>query len=236
MRMKLRELRQRLGQVQTRFGDRLLTWLTILLGVFTFVIVPLHASGLIVLQGYSFAIVLVMVSCIVAVPAGFGAVIVMLFGVALAIAAVVARHMGHPRSGMHLDAAAWVTVGAALAYVVARAVFAPGRVTYHRINGAVLLYLTIGQIFVGLYGVVDLLAPNALNGLNLAEGPKLVSDLIYSVFRRLPRSAMAILCRCIRSHAALAVLRQSSASFTLLLCSRGLSPWSLKTAARRCSV
>jgi hypothetical protein len=65
-----------------------------------------------------------------------------------------------PRSGVSSS------LSAALAYVVARAVFAPGRVTYHRITGAVLLYLTIGQIFVGLYGMVDLLAPHSLSGVN----------------------------------------------------------------------
>jgi hypothetical protein len=183
MHMKPRDLLRHLGRVQTRFGDRLLIWLTILLVVFTFVIVPLHASGLIVLQGYSFAIVLVMASCIVGAPAGLGAVIAMLFGVALAIAAVVARLMDHPRPGMYLDAAAWVTVGATLAYVVARAVFAPGRVTYHRIIGAVLVYLSIGHIFVGLYGMVGLLEPQALSGLKFTEaGPNLISDLIYFSF------------------------------------------------------
>jgi Ion channel len=183
MHMKPRDLLRHLGRVQTRFGDRLLIWLTILLVIFTFVIVPLHASGLIVLQGYSFAIVLVMASCIVGAPAGLGTVIAMLFGVALAIAAIVARLMGHPRPGMCLDAAAWVTVGATLAYVVARAVFAPGRVTYHRIIGAVLVYLSIGHIFVGLYGMVGLLEPQALSGLNFtAAGPKLTSDLIYFSF------------------------------------------------------
>jgi hypothetical protein len=91
--------------------------------------------------------------------------------------------MGHPRPGMCLDAAAWVTVGATLAYVVARAVFAPGRVTYHRIIGAVLVYLSIGHIFVGLYGMVGLLEPQALSGLNFTgAGPKLISDLIYFSF------------------------------------------------------
>lgn len=86
---------------------------------------------------------------------------------------------------MVLDAAAWVTVGAALAYVVARAVFAPGRVTYHRITGAVLLYLTIGQIFVGLYGMVDLVVTHSLSGVSVAEAPKLLSDLIYFSFSML---------------------------------------------------
>jgi hypothetical protein len=183
MHMKPRDLLRHLGRVQTKFGDRLLIWLTILLVIFTFVIVPLHASGLIVLQGYSFAVVLVMASCIVGAPAGLGAVIAMLFGVALAIAAIVARLMDHPRPGMCLDAAAWVTVGATLAYVVARAVFAPGRVTYHRIIGAVLVYLSVGHIFVGLYGMVGLLEPQALSGLNFtAAGPTLASDLIYFSF------------------------------------------------------
>jgi len=86
---------------------------------------------------------------------------------------------------MVLDAAAWVTVGAALAYVVARAVFAPGRVTHHRITGAVLLYLTIGQIFVGLYGMVDLVVTHSLSGVSVAEAPKLLSDLIYFSFSML---------------------------------------------------
>jgi hypothetical protein len=36
-----------------RLGDRLLTWLTILLVILTFVIVPLHPSGLIVAQAAS---------------------------------------------------------------------------------------------------------------------------------------------------------------------------------------
>jgi Ion channel len=173
------DLQRYLARARARFGERLLTWLTLLLMVLTFVVIPLHAEGLIVTQGYVFAIVLVMASCIVGAPAGVGAVIAMLFGVALAVAAVVARLMDHPRPGIILDAAAWVTVGTALAYVVARAVFAPGRVTYHRITGAVLLYLTVGQIFVGLYGMVDLLVPHSLSGVSVAEAPKLLSDLIY---------------------------------------------------------
>jgi hypothetical protein len=57
-----------------------------------------------------------------------------------------------------------------------RTAFAPGRATYHRINGAVVLYLTIGLIFVGLCGLLDLLAPHAFSGLNLEEGERLASS------------------------------------------------------------
>jgi hypothetical protein len=38
-------------------------------------------------------------------------------------------------------------LGVALSWVVARAVFAPGRITYHRVMGAILLYLTIGVTY-----------------------------------------------------------------------------------------
>jgi hypothetical protein len=185
MRVKADDFQRHLGRARARVGDRLFTWLTILLIVLTFVIVPLHASGLMVVQGYGFAIVLVTASCILGAPAGLGAVITMLLGIAFALAAIVARLMSQPLAGMYFDGLAWITVGATLAYVVARAVFAPGRVTYHRINGAVLLYLTIGQIFVGLYGMIDLLLPSPFAGLNFKEGPKLLSDLIYFSFTTL---------------------------------------------------
>ncbi|HUZ90554.1 MAG TPA: potassium channel family protein [Methylocella sp.] len=182
MRMGADEFQRRLRRAREKFGDRLLTWLTIVLVVLTFVIIPLRASGLFVMQGYGFLVVLVMAGCILGAPAGLGAVITMLFGVALGAAAAMVRYTDNQRFGMFLEATAWITVGAALAYVVARAVFAPGRVTYHRINGAVLLYLTIGQIFVGFYGVIDLLAPQAFSGLEVAESPRFASDLTYLSF------------------------------------------------------
>ncbi len=182
IRVKVGDVRRHLGRARERLGDRLLTGLTIVLIVLTFLIVPLHASGLIVVEGYGLAIVLVMAGCILGSSAGLGAVAAILAGVGLAIAASVARYMGQPRSGIYLDAATWITVGIALAYVVARAVFAPGQVTYHRIIGAVLLYLTIGHIFVGFYGLAALFAPHAFSGLDLVEGPRLVSDLTYFSF------------------------------------------------------
>jgi nitrate reductase NapE component len=74
MRLKASDLQRRAGRARMRFGDRLLTWLTILLVFLTFVIVPLHASGVNVVQGYGFLIVLIMASCILGAPSGLGAV------------------------------------------------------------------------------------------------------------------------------------------------------------------
>jgi len=183
MHMKADDLQRYLARARERFGDRLLTWLTLLLVVLTFVIVPLHAAGLIVTQGYVFAIVLVMASCIVGAPAGVGAVIAMLFGVALAVAAVCARLMDHrgpawfstPPLGSRWEPP-WLT------WLPARCLLPAASPS---ITGAVLLYLTIGQIFVGLYGMVDLVVTHSLSGVSVAEAPKLLSDLIYFSFSML---------------------------------------------------
>jgi hypothetical protein len=50
MHMKADNLQRYLCRARQRFGDQLLTWLTILLAAFTFMIVPLHAAGLIVVH------------------------------------------------------------------------------------------------------------------------------------------------------------------------------------------
>jgi Ion channel len=182
MRVIAQMIERRLSLTRKRLGDGLLTWLTILLAVLTFVIVPLHASGLIVVQGYGFAIVLVMASYFLGTTASVGAVSIMLIGIGLGLAANALRLIGNHQFAMHLDAAALIMVGMALAYVVARAVFGPGRITYHRINGAVLLFLAIGEIFVGLFALLALLAPHAFSGLSVGDSPAFVSDLIYFSF------------------------------------------------------
>jgi hypothetical protein len=65
---------------------------------------------------------------------------------------------------------------------VARATFAPGRITYHRVIGAVLLYLTVAVIFASLYTFVGTLAPKAFSGMIVEGNPELASRLIYFSF------------------------------------------------------
>src|SRR5215831_20840826 len=67
-RIRTSKVLRHLGHLRARLGEQLLTWLTILLTVFTFMIVPLHAAKLIMVSGYSFVIVLIMASCIVGAP------------------------------------------------------------------------------------------------------------------------------------------------------------------------
>ena len=50
---------------------------------------------------------------------------------------------------------------AALGGVVGRAAFGPGRVTWHRIQGAVALYLILGLLFAHLFSMLNALVPGA---------------------------------------------------------------------------
>jgi len=105
----------------------------------------------------------------------------MLVAMALVVVAVVMGWRQPSVMDRLLDAVAWVIAGLTLSAVVARAVFAPGKVTFHRIVGGVLLYLIIGQIFAGLFGLVTLLEPNAVTHLEPLNN-NFVGDLIYFSF------------------------------------------------------
>ena len=54
--------------------------------------------------------------------------------------------------------------------------------TYHRVIGAVLLYLTIAMVFAGLYTFIGSLVPNAFAGMKVEDSPALASQVIYFSF------------------------------------------------------
>jgi hypothetical protein len=65
----------------------------------------------------------------------------------------------------------WLSAGgrlvaiSALSVVIAKAVFGPGRVTIHRVQGAIVLYFNFGLFFFTLYQLVNVLVDNAFSGL-----------------------------------------------------------------------
>jgi len=83
---------------------------------------------------------------------------------------------------IYLFASALLIMGVALASVVAGAVFASGRVTHHRIIGAILVYLSIAVIFTALYTIIGLIVPNAFSGMSFEDNPALASKVIYFSF------------------------------------------------------
>lgn len=69
----------------------------------------------------------------------------------------------------------------AVAWIVAHAAFDAGRISFHRIMGAVILYLYIGLVFSGLYRLAAMLLHPAFNGLGPAHTGNLSALLYFSL-------------------------------------------------------
>jgi len=174
-------------RLRERLSDPLLTALTVMLAVLMFVVGPLQAVGVFGAHHFGLAFGLMLVVSVFVVSGSVVALTATLFAVALVVVATILRLRQPSAIDIYLDASAWLIAGLTLAIVVARAVFAPGKVNFHRIVGAILLYLDIGLIFVALFCLVALLDPSAFTGLPLLSDNLLAiaGNLIYFSFATL---------------------------------------------------
>jgi hypothetical protein len=174
---------QRFRRLQEQYSDPLLTALTVMLAILLFVVGPLQAAGVVTAHDFGIAFGLVLVAAVFIVSGSGVALAAILVAVALIILATVLRLTRPSAVDIYLDAAAWLIAGLTLSIVVARAVFAPGQVTFHRVIGAVLLYLNIGLIFAALFCFVALRLPNAITGIGtLQDNLAVAGNLIYFSF------------------------------------------------------
>lgn len=160
-------IQKEFDRLRERLSDPLLTALTVMLAVVMFMIAPLQAAGFVEAHHFGLAFGLVLMVAVFVVSGSVVALTVILFAVTLVLVATILRVRQPSTLDIYLDATAWLSAGLTLAVVVARAVFAPGKVNFHRIVGAVLLYLDIGLIFAALFCFVALLEPDAFTGLQL---------------------------------------------------------------------
>jgi hypothetical protein len=174
---------EKIRNLQGRYSEPLLTALTIMLAVLLFVVGPLQAAGIAAAHHFGIAFGLVLVVTVFIVSGSGTAFAAILVAVALVLLSTVHRLIQPSAVDIYLDATAWLIMGVTLGIVVARAVFAPGKVTFHRVIGAVLLYLNIGLVFVALYCFVALRIPDAFTGLGpLQDNLAVAGNLIYFSF------------------------------------------------------
>jgi hypothetical protein len=171
-----------LGRLRERWSDPLLTTLTALLILMLFVFAPLQAIGIKVFQVLGFVSALGLI-CGVFLMSGSPAVVVaMLAALVMAATSAISRLSSPSVLDVYLFAGALLIMGVALSGVVARTVFAQGRVTHHRIIGAILVYLSIAVVFTALFTMIGLLVPNAFSGMSFEDSPALASKVIYFSF------------------------------------------------------
>src|SRR5262249_10465044 len=180
--------RVRLDDLQKEYSDRLLSVLTVLVLIMLFVVATFHAAGIRMFEAVDAIVALGalgMVACLLVRAGSPTATVVILARFLLNVFVVIARLIRPSTYDLYLVAAGWFVIVCTLGVVVARTVFAQGRVSFHRIVGAVLLYLLIALAFVSLFMLVGLQVPNAFNGLVLEDNEKLASNLIYFTFATL---------------------------------------------------
>src|SRR4029079_14305231 len=151
-----------LGTLRDRYSDPLLTVLTVLLVFEMFVVAPLQASGIEIFQALGVFAAVAMLSGVLILSGSPIALLALFAAISMNVLVIVLRLRGTPTAfDLPLVAAAWLILSITLGAVVGRAVFAPGAINYHRIVGAVLLYLLITLAFVALFVFVGFLIPKA---------------------------------------------------------------------------
>ena len=110
----------------------------------------------------------------------WGAIFLILVGLAVSAASYLPSGDWSPISIAVFRRGGNILVFSALTWVVAHAVYAPGRITFHRLQGAIVIYLSLATIFASAYSLIWELSPGAFaNLVARTGGPEEVATMLY---------------------------------------------------------
>jgi len=155
-----------------------LTALVIVEGFILFVQKPLGELDLSSAIVNSIATLLLIGSALLVVSGKRLATIVILFPTIGAVIADVLAIAKPSAAVTYVDVATKLVLMATLTWVIGLAVFGPGRVTYHRILGAIAVYFQIAMLFAYAYVLIVLLVPGAFHASKAWSGEG-VGRVIY---------------------------------------------------------
>jgi hypothetical protein len=171
-----------LSRLRRQYGDWLLTVLTVLLLLMIFVLVPLQAAGAAVSQFVALVLLLAILAGVAVISTKPFAFVVISIAFATNVVVIVFRLYWPTDYDLHIVAIAWLIIAITLGTVVTQAVFRSGRVTYHRIVGAILLYLLIAVTFAMLFSLVGISFPGAFGGLTFEYNASVSNRVLYFSF------------------------------------------------------
>jgi hypothetical protein len=172
-------------RLRLSLNDWLLTLLTILLILIVFVFAPLQATGHFVFHAGAITILLAVMAGMAVISKSKTAIGMMSIALIANFIVFLDRYFYEWPYNLHLLAAAWLVIATTLGAVVTKAVFGPGYVTFHRIVGAVLVYLLVAVGFACLFTFIGLSIDGAFNGITFADDRSLANKVFYLSFATL---------------------------------------------------
>ena len=165
---------------QDRIRDPSLTVLLVLELCAIFLAAPLAAKRLPVAQAVADTLVLAVLVIVVMLSHRWDAIIMILIGLAAMAASFLLNRQVLPVSATLLRRGGDMLAFSTLIWVVAHAVYAPGRITFHRLQGAGVIYLSLATLFAAVYGLIWELSPDAFVNLVAREGgPREAAIMLY---------------------------------------------------------
>jgi hypothetical protein len=147
-----------------------------------FVLAPLRADHIPGITELAFGLVALVTGAVLVLSGRPVAIGTLLLAIVLAAIAAILR-LQHPSNlDVYLGATAWLLISLALILEVGRVVFGPGRITYHRVMGAILLYLAMGLAFAALFALIGVASDTAFSGFVVKDSRNLWDTMIYFSF------------------------------------------------------
>jgi hypothetical protein len=165
MHSSVNALRKRFRQFQEVTREPGLTALLMIEATLIFIAVPLSGMGLLPRPVVPLMFLLLVIAILVVTSRSHFAAALVVVAVALSPFGAFVRDEHPSLLTEWLSAGGRLLALAALSWVIARAIFGAGRVTPHRVQGAIVLYLNFALIFFVLYRLLDALVSHAFAGL-----------------------------------------------------------------------
>jgi voltage-gated potassium channel Kch len=146
---------------QDRIRDPALTVLLVLEACLIFVAAPAAAAGIQIAKPIIQTMMLVVVVIVGLLSHRRGAIAAILLGLAAMLAGISLGSEWPPVAARVLQRCGDILTFSALTWVVAHAVYAPGRITLQRLQGAVVVYLNAATIFAAAFSLIWELNPAA---------------------------------------------------------------------------
>jgi Ion channel len=165
---------------QDRLRDPSLTALLVLQLFLLFVALPLDATGVPIAEPVARLLLLVTLTLVVVLSQRGVAIVMILLGLAAAAASLAFGRQWSRTTASVLNHGGFILAFSAVTWVVAHALYAPGRITFHRLQGAAVVYLSLATIFASAFSLVWELIPGAFAQLPAAApGPGEFATMLY---------------------------------------------------------